>query len=151
MTDKGIRIATADDVQALTVLSAMLGYEASEEVIAARLQKVVDHPDNVLLVAISSSGEPVGFVHVGVRPLLVADRCAEICGLVVHSDRRGHGFGKRLMMAAEEWARRNDCLEVSLRSNVVREAAHEFYKQLGYSIYKTSFALKKSIAADTGE
>jgi GNAT superfamily N-acetyltransferase len=144
--DANVRAARTDDLAALTELAAQLGYPADQSTIAGRLEAILSGKvDNDVLVATDTVGNVVGFVHVSIRPLLVADRTAEICGLVVTESTRGNGHGKRLMAAAEKWARERDCVEVSLRSNIIREDAHQFYKCIGYEVYKTSLAFKKKL------
>lgn len=142
-----VREAQPMDLEALVELAAQLGYAADKETIATRLQSIMSDSNSVLLVATDDTNRAIGFVHIGVRPLIVADRTAEVCGLVVHSGVRTKGYGKKLMHAAEQWAVKKQCREVTLRSNVLREEAHEFYKRLGYTIYKTQFAFKKNITA----
>lgn len=143
-----VRKSTEDDLAALVGLCAELGYPSDKQVIANRLQTVLSDQSTVLLVATGDDGVAIGFVHVGIRPLMVADRTAEICGLIVSESARGKGLGKNLMAAAEQWAQANGCTEVSLRSNVIRKEAHEFYRGLGYELYKTSVAFRKAIGPD---
>jgi GNAT superfamily N-acetyltransferase len=144
--DAGIRQARTDDLAALTELAAQLGYPSNQETVASRLEAVLSYiVDNAVLVSTREDGRVVGFVHASIRPLLIADRTAEICGLVVHDSARGKGHGKRLMKAAEQWAGEKNCAEVTLRSNAIRQEAHEFYKSLGYEVYKTSLAFKKKL------
>lgn len=140
-----VREAQSTDLEALVELAAQLGYAADKDKIESRLQSIMSDQNSVLLVAADDTNHAIGFVHIGVRPLIVADRTAEVCGLVVHSGVRAKGFGKTLLQAAEQWAVKKQCREVTLRSNVLREEAHEFYKRLGYTIYKTQFAFKKNI------
>jgi len=50
------------------------------------------------------------------------------------------------MARAEAWAQEQDCQAVSLRSNVKRQGAHDFYQALGYSIVKTQHAFRKYLS-----
>jgi GNAT superfamily N-acetyltransferase len=140
-----IREATEQDALQLKPLLEQLGYPSSEDDISDRLRELLDDQSQTVLVAQSVAGDLLGFVQVGYRPLLVTNRVAEIAGLVVLDTIRGSGVGRLLMTAAEEWARRNNCTEVTLRSNIVREESHKFYLHVGYSEYKRSLAFKKSI------
>ena len=49
------------------------------------------------------------------------------------------------MRRAEEWAGEKRCATVTLRSNVIREEAHAFYRSLGFSVYKTQHAFRKTL------
>lgn len=154
-TVTSIREATLDDCRRLCELCAELGYPCDVQQARSRLESILRFEGNALLLAehVPSTAVPVdeslqygtavGFVHVSIRPLLMTDRVAEICGLVVDSAARGQGYGKALMHAAEQWAAQRDCIEVALRSNIIREEAHQFYRSLGYETYKTSLAFRK--------
>ena len=58
---------------------------------------------------------------------------------------RGAGIGKVLVARVEKWAREKELTCVTLRSNVIREPAHKFYKTLGYKIIKTQHAFRKNL------
>jgi GNAT superfamily N-acetyltransferase len=66
-------------------------------------------------------------------------------GLIVAEGHRSLGAGARLLEAAESWARKHDCPSMSVRSNVVRERAHDFYLRRGYEHYKTQKAFRKNL------
>jgi GNAT superfamily N-acetyltransferase len=80
---------------------------------------------------------------VSVTPLLEVVLCAEVNGLVVDETQRSAGTGAKLLQAAERWAAEKGCKSMSVRSNVVRERAHEFYLRNGYEHYKTQKAFRK--------
>jgi len=82
---------------------------------------------------------------VAVRQILVADRPAEIEGLVVEQRHRGFGIGSMLLAEAEKWARSKSCRIVTLRSNVVRKEARPFYEARGYKVVKTQRAFIKNL------
>ncbi len=65
-------------------------------------------------------------------------------GLVVDEAVRSQGCGWLLLDAGEKWARKKGCKGVSVRSNVIRERAHEFYLRHGYEHYKTQKAFRKT-------
>ena len=87
----------------------------------------------------------IGWAHVSVTPLLEVDRRAELNGLIVDERVRSRGVGALLLAAAEKWAKTMRCVGVSVRSNVLRERAHEFYTRQGYEHYKTQKAFRKSL------
>ena len=69
----------------------------------------------------------------------------EIVGLVVDEQARRTGTGRRLVAAAEDWARARGMPELFLRSNVLRTEAHPFYEQLGFLRTKTQHAYVKPL------
>jgi GNAT superfamily N-acetyltransferase len=70
---------------------------------------------------------------------------AEIAGLVVDETARGGGIGRRLLEAAEQWARSHGCRAIRVRSNVVREGAHAFYVREGFREIKTQKVFEKGL------
>ena len=70
---------------------------------------------------------------------------AEVNGLVVAEGQRSLGAGARLLAAAEDWARKNGCKDMSVRSNVIRDRAHKFYERHGYEHYKTQKSFRKPL------
>ena len=138
-----IRPARATDAAALARLSGQFGYPTETKAMAKRLALVLGRSDQQVLVAEDGAGDVAGWVHIAERVLLQADRLAEVEGLVVEQARRRRGIGRHLMMAAEEWARGAGCRRISLRTNVVRSSALEFYQSLGYHLTKTQCTLQK--------
>jgi len=62
----------------------------------------------------------------GGRPFAVVEN------VVTHPDVRGKGYGKAVMIAAEQMATAQGCYKIMLMSGVTRTAAHQFYRSLGY-------------------
>ena len=133
------------DAPAVAILSAQLGYPASAETIAERLELLSPSPDHGFYVA--EAGEEVtGWVHIyGVRLLDSPRFFAEIGGLVVDSKARRRGIGHALMAAAEKWASDEGYAEIRLRSGLHRTDAHQFYQSLGYKLTQTSPLFCKTI------
>jgi GNAT superfamily N-acetyltransferase len=84
-------------------------------------------------------------MHLRALHPITRDACAEIAGLVVDEPRRGRGIGTRLMAAAEEWARNRGLGALRLRSNVIRDEAHAFYRRQGFASSKTSLLFTKTL------
>ena len=139
-----IREAESGDAATVAGLVAQLGYEASPGEVAARLASIASGDDGVVLVAEDASGV-AGWVQVREVAVLQSARFAELGGLVVRSGHRGEGVGERLMAAAEAWAAGRGLGEMRVRSNVVRERAHSFYRRLGYAVEKTSLSFHKRL------
>lgn len=140
-----IRLATPDDAAAVAGLSTQLGYPTSEDDARRRLSKIVGNLENVVFVATLQDGRVVGWLHAYLCHLVESDMFAEIGGLVVDHEHRRSGAGRLLMAHAEQWAVGKSCGTVRLRSNVIREGAHAFYRSLGYDIVKTQHAFRKDL------
>jgi GNAT superfamily N-acetyltransferase len=140
-----IRRAKSTDAARIAELSGQLGYPAKPAEIAQRLRKIKPALQHAVLVAESPEREVFGWLHVSVSPLLEVQLRAEINALVVADDERSRGTGALLLRAAEKWARNRGCKNMSVRSNVLRERAHQFYLRHGYEHYKTQKAFRKPI------
>jgi len=140
-----VRPARANDVARLAELAGQLGYSSTPEQVAKRLEGLRGSGDHAVFVAEGSGGEIAGFIGVFVNRAVETDARAEISGLVVDEAARSQGAGKQLLDRAEEWAREQGCRAIRLRSNVIRERAHEFYLRHGYCHYKTQKAFRKDL------
>ena len=144
-SDITIRPAASADAGAIASLCQQLGYPSTGEQIERRLAAVAGDSGATVLVADSHRDGVIGWVHVRSLPLLTRDDCAEIGGLIVDEALRGRGIGGHLMAAAEEWARRRGLSTLRLRSNLVREEAHAFYRRQGFTSSKTSLLFTKAL------
>ena len=140
-----IRRAKSNDAARIAELSGQLGYPATAAEIVQRLRTIKLASQHAVLVAESPERKVVGWLHVSVSPLLEEQLRAEVNGLVVDDDERSRGTGALLLRAAELWARRRGCQNMSVRSNVIRERAHQFYLRHGYDHHKTQKAFRKAI------
>jgi GNAT superfamily N-acetyltransferase len=140
-----IRRAKTTDATRLAELSGQLGYPTTPAEITRRLKRLKAASRNALLVADHSQDGVAGWLHVSAVPLIEVDFRAEINAFVVGEKHRSQGAGAKLLAAAEEWARKQGCRGVSVRSNVIRERAHKFYERNGYEHYKTQKAFRKPL------
>ena len=111
----------------------------------ARLKEVLKAKGGVCFVAETKEEGVIAWIHVSLTALLEVERRAEVNGLVVDERVRSRGAGGMLLEAAEKWARKRKCRGMSVRSNVLRERAHEFYLRHGYEHYKTQKAFRKTL------
>jgi GNAT superfamily N-acetyltransferase len=139
-----IRLARAGDRDDLARLSTQLGYPMAPDEASARLADLAGHPDHALLVA-ETDGRLAGWAQVSLPRIFESPRQAEIAGLVVDEGHRGRGIGPELLRAAEAWARERGCAVLRVRSNVVRERAHGFYRREGFGEIKTQRVFEKKL------
>jgi GNAT superfamily N-acetyltransferase len=140
-----IRRARMTDARRIAELSGQLGYPTSSAKMAVRLKLALRSKGGVCFLAETKQDGVIGWLHVSVTPLLEVERRAEVNGLVVDEHARSKGAGSSLLKAAEAWARKMRCAGISVRSNVLRERAHNFYLREGYEHYKTQKAFRKSL------
>ena len=99
-----VRKATMSDATRLAELSEALGYPVEPEVVKGRIERLLSRPENVLLVADLAESGVAGWIHAAEQDILEAGRSFEILGLVVASNQRNHGIGRRLVERVEQWA-----------------------------------------------
>ena len=63
---------------------------------------------------------------------------ADIESVVVNSKCRGRGYGKKLMTAMIEVAKKMNVHHIQLTSNPARVAANQLYQELGFERYETN-------------
>ncbi len=137
-----IRRARLSDAARLAELNEQLGYPASHAEIVQRMKRMRPAAQHAIFV-VESDKTVTGWLHVSVTPVLEVPLCAEVKGLIVDEAQRSAGTGAELLEAAERWAASKGCKSMSVRSNVIRERAHEFYLRNGYEHYKTQKAFRK--------
>ena len=145
MSDVVIRTATTEDAARVAELSGILGYPVNAQTMQQRLERVLASNGHVVFLA-EISGQIVGWTEAAEVEILVADRRCELEGLVVADGQRGHGVGRKLVEAVEQWARSRGLDQISLRSNVVRPESHSFYERIGYERFKTQHAYRKGLS-----
>jgi GNAT superfamily N-acetyltransferase len=142
---KTVAIHAADFVDAPQVAELLteLGYPTSATEAAERLARRADS----ILVA-DDGTRLLGLLAIWSQlPIARAKPVARITAMVVRSETRGQGVGKRLMEHAVKWARDAGCEGIELTSGLrtEREQAHEFYESLGFQ--KTSYRFWLSLNA----
>jgi GNAT superfamily N-acetyltransferase len=140
-----IRRAKRADAARIAVLSGQLGYPATAAQMRKRLLGIKPASQHAVFVADSLEDGVIGWVNVSRQPVLEEEIRAEVNGLVVAEGQRSLGAGAQLLAAAEDWARKHGCKGMSVRSNVIRERAHQFYERHGYEHYKTQKSFRKPL------
>lgn len=141
-----IRKAAASDYPALAELSIQLGYQDLPENIKNRLEELLIREDDHIVFAAELDNSVVvpGFNGYLYR-LFYMDTACEIGEIVVDEVHCKLGIGKELMAAIEKWAVEKGCNRVSLRSNIIRKGAHQFYQNLGFDLVKTQYCFIKEV------
>jgi GNAT superfamily N-acetyltransferase len=148
--DLAIRVAEPSDAHQMAALLTELGYPSTGEEVTQRLMYWLPDPMSLILVA-EHSGKLIGCLSLHAIPYLErTGRWARIESLVVDQAFRGRGTGGALIVAAENAARRWDCLAVEVTSLRTRADAHAFYQRMGYAdVCGTSGRFLKTLADST--
>jgi GNAT superfamily N-acetyltransferase len=127
------RPARPTDAAAIALLLGHLGYPNRAEEVAPRLGRLQE--GDAVLVAEDDGGAVVGVAVLHRMSVLHFDRpLGYITALVTDPAKRRGGVGKRLLAAAEEWARAAGCYRLALTSAEHRTDAHGFYPACGFPL-----------------
>jgi RimJ/RimL family protein N-acetyltransferase len=142
-----IRAARQADRHQLAELLTQLGYPQDESQVSQRLLAWTGKAAGTVLVA-ELDGSPAGVIAVHRVPYFERPGAfARIVALSVDGRRRRGGIGRRLVLAAEEWAAARGCVDIEVTSRRVRHDAHRFYAALGYDDQcRRSGRLKRALA-----
>jgi GNAT superfamily N-acetyltransferase len=145
--DGGVRVREMkeEDAEEVNVLVAQLGYPNDLGKTQTAIRAVLGSEIAGAFVAEDSSGRVIGWAHVFMAPYIESGPNAELGGLVVLEDARGSGAGRALLDRVEAWARDRGAQELNVRSNIIRDGAHEFYKHQGFEVQKTQHKFRKKL------
>ena len=132
------------DAGELVGLVEELGYPAPPEGVQARLSSLLERADHAVFVA-DEEGELLGWIHVQEFHSLASEPAALVTGLVVDPAARRRGLGRRLISAAEVWARARGLASLRLRARTARSGAHAFYRRLGFELAKEQLQFRKQL------
>lgn len=140
-----VRPMRPGDADAVADLTTQLGYPTDAEGVTASMARVLARPGEALLVTVDEADRPVGWIHVGLSPVLGAPPSATIHGMVIDAAHRSKGIGADLLSSAEAWARANGATSMIVRSRTSREGAHRFYERHGYAETKRSVVFGREL------
>ena len=103
----------------------------------------------VILVAEANDRELVGFLEVDLRSH--ADGCnpsrpvGYVEGWYVEENHRHRGIGRRLLAAAEDWARSQGCAEMASDTWVDNDVSQRVHQALGYEVVDRCVHYRKQL------
>lgn len=149
-----MRLARPPDREALAKLLHALWPESAAEEHAAELKLILagKAPGTlplVIFVAEDANGSLVAFLECGLRSH--AESCnpsrpvGYVEGWYVAEEHRGRGIGKRLLNAAEEWARSQGCTEMASDAVIDNKLSQRVHQRLGFQVVERSVHFRKEL------
>jgi aminoglycoside 6'-N-acetyltransferase I len=143
MSDICIRLAQPSDRDQLVRMRAALWPQTPAEEHARELTDILEGKPVttlplIILVAEASNRGLAGFLEVDLRSH--ADGCnpsrpvGYVEGWYVEKNHRHRGIGRRLLAAAEDWARSQGCVEVASDTWVDNHLSQRVHEALGYEV-----------------
>jgi GNAT superfamily N-acetyltransferase len=130
------------DAPRLVELIRFLGHEIDEKSVRRNLTALRKTGETPLVATLGK--HVVGLCGVAARVMIHREApIGRISPLVVDEKAQGHGIGRMLVEAAEDWCRKRGCKLVEVTSNDRRTAAHAFYRHMGYE--RTSMRFAKTL------
>jgi aminoglycoside 6'-N-acetyltransferase I len=154
MAKLGIREVQPSDRNELANMRAMLWPQASIEEHGKELDSVLNARTRgilpaTVLVAQEENGTLIGFLEVGLRSHVDGCDTAQPVGFVegwfVREGFRNRGVGRELMRSAEEWARRQGCLEMGSDSLIDNEGSQRAHAALGFEVVDRCVNFRKTL------
>ncbi|HET7605233.1 MAG TPA: GNAT family N-acetyltransferase [Sphingomicrobium sp.] len=137
-----LRDARPSDAPRLVELIRFLGHEIDEKSVRKNLTALKKTGELPLVATLGR--QVVGMCGVSARVMIHREApIGRISPLVVAKEAQGHGIGRMLVDAAEDWCRRRGCKLMEVTSNDRRADAHAFYRHMGYE--RTSIRFAKSL------
>ena len=140
--NEAVRTCRIDDAEQLCgLIRNELGYaDITVDNVRSSLKKILSNNDYFTFVAEDNSGI-CGFISAVREFSLEIGEYCRVLALAVKKEYQGIGIGTALITLVESNARAEGAKLITLSSQFMRTAAHEFYEKLGYE--KTSFTFKK--------
>lgn len=149
-----VRSARGEDREQLARLREALWPESSsvehgKELVEILEGKGLGTMPLIELVACDAAGTLVGFVEVGLRSH--ADGCdvshavGYIEGWYVAESYRKRGIGRQLVLAAEDWARKQGCVEMASDALLENAASQRAHEALGFAVVDRCVRFRKAL------
>jgi len=132
----------ADSARLAEMIRGDLGHEVTEKQVRKNLAALKKAGETPLVATLDK--KVVGLI--GLHRMVTVHRPApvgRIPALVVAKEAQGHGLGRMLVDAAEQWCRKKGCQIIEVTSNDRRAQAHAFYRHMGYE--RTSIRFFKKL------
>jgi ribosomal protein S18 acetylase RimI-like enzyme len=130
-----IRYAQGSDTESISHLLKQLGYPTENKSLGIRIENFINKYDGYGIAIAEVDKKVVGCVAWSKSHLFVLEKARfHIEGLIVNTDYRGYGIGKKLMSFVEELAQKYkpSIIDLTTATHRAQDGTHAFYKKLGY-------------------
>ncbi|WEG13526.1 GNAT family N-acetyltransferase [Pullulanibacillus sp. KACC 23026] len=129
----GIRKARVGDWKSVCGLLEQLDYYDTESFIREKIEALINHPDEELLVY-EISGKVIAFISIHYIPqLALKGDFARISYFAVDSTIRSQGIGRDIEAHCTDLAIKRNCDRIEVHCHSRRKDAHRFYARQGYT------------------
>lgn len=129
----GIRKAKGDDWKAISKLLDQLGYPDTETFIKEKIEKLIIHPDEELLI-FEDNERIIAFISLHYIPQLATiGDFARISYFAVDTTIRGKGIGRKIEEFCSDLAIKRNCERIEVHCHTRRVDAHRFYSRQGFT------------------
>lgn len=128
-----IRSAEMQDAEMIAILLGQMGYPQQFSQLQKRLQQLIAHPQEMLLVGVHDN-RVCGFLSLHYIPqLALVGDFARISYFCIDEALRHQNIGQQMLHYAEQRAIQHGCDRLELHSSAHRTGAHRFYQKHGYA------------------
>lgn len=129
----GIRKAKVDDWKTICELLNQLDYHNTESFMKEKIETLLKHPDEELLVY-ETSGKIIAFISIHFFPqLALKGDFARISYFAVDSTIRSKGVGREMEEYCTDLAKKRSCDRIEVHCHSRRKDAHRFYSRQGFN------------------
>jgi GNAT superfamily N-acetyltransferase len=127
-----VRKAKPGDINSIAALLDQLGYSGSKEFLEEKLQRLINHSDEELIVYEENS-QVVGVMSIHFIPQIALEGdFARISYFSVDRSVRSQGIGRLMEEHCTQLARDRKCDRIEVHCNERRSEAHRFYFRQGF-------------------
>ncbi len=130
-------------------LRKLLWDQLNDDEHRAEMLDIYSHLETQLvLVAETDAGNLVGFLEASIRPFVEdchSDRVGYLEGWFVEPDYRKNGIGRKLVRAAESWARNKGCAEMASDAEIGNDLSLIAHQNIGYQETSRLVHLRKDL------
>jgi N-acetylglutamate synthase-like GNAT family acetyltransferase len=139
-----IRAARKEDCAEITNLTNQLGYPSTLEKICEIMDLVLAHEDHQAFIA-EKDKKIVGYIHLIHSMRIGSNPFVEIVAFIIDESSRSQGVGSSLICESEKWTSSMGLKDIRIRSNIIRQEAHNFFQKRGFQNIKTQEVFLKSV------
>lgn len=131
-----IKKVDQSSINSLADLALKLWPGHEREAFIEEISNAIDASENESYLYFNDSFEAIGFIQLSVRHDYVegcdSSPVGYIEGIYVEADYRRRGIAQELVLFAEEWSRKHDCLEIASDCELENQLSIDFHLGAGF-------------------